>query len=210
MSQSLKKKIEKVYRRVILSATRVTLNKKLPKVLKEETHGSLLEIGAQTVPYKNIMNYTEYACLDVKGDEDKVDYIQDLHKTTLESDAYDSIVMVEVLEHLYNPFQAMEQVHRICKKGGTVIATTRFLFPYHGVPYDYFRYTEYGIKQLFKEFDEVTVKTHGNLMLGVWDIITSYPVLKLLRILSPVVCFFFASRKENQQSPLGFIVIAKK
>lgn len=212
-----RKKLERIkdcYRHLLFqvfkSATRITLENRLINVLKKETRGNVLEIAPQILAYKKYVNYSNYATLDIK-DGPGVNYVADIHDLKMISDSFDTIVMTEVLEHLYNPFLAVDQLYRICKPGGVVIASTRFVFPYHEEPYDYFRYTIYGIGEIFKEFREVQIITHGNLSLAIWDLITHYKLLRVLRILNRPICFLSDSKKaNNKENPLGFIVIAKK
>jgi SAM-dependent methyltransferase len=209
MLYSLKEKLQFLYFRIFPTITRVTLNRKIKFVIRKETWGDVLEIGAQTGNYKRYMNFKNYAVLDIKGDPKRIDYLDDLHHTTLPDNSFDTVVMIEVLEHLYNPFLAAKKIHSICREGGTVIATTRFVFPYHGAPYDYFRFTLYGLKEIFGMFREVKILTHGNMFLIIWELMTSYKLLIPLRILNPVICILldFGINREN---PLGFIIVARK
>ncbi|MDO8509458.1 MAG: methyltransferase domain-containing protein [Nanoarchaeota archaeon] len=190
--------------------SRITLDKKLIPVLKEKASGkyAVLDIGAKKSPYKNYFKYKDYSILDINNDHGNVDYVEDLHKTKLKSNKFNYIIMTEVLEHLYNPQKAVNQVHRICKKDGVVIATTRFIYPYHDVPFDYYRFTEYGLRSLFQNFKSVEIITHGNLFMAAWEIITGYKVFRLLKIFNNLISLF--DYRNNAKNPLGFIVIARK
>jgi len=41
------------------------------------------------------------------------------------------------------------------KPGGKIILSTPFVFGIHDAPHDYFRYTKYGLRHLFKKFEEI-------------------------------------------------------
>ena len=43
-------------------------------------------------------------------------------------------------------------MYRVLKPGGQLILTTRFVYPLHDVPHDYFRYTKYGLQHLFRNW----------------------------------------------------------
>jgi SAM-dependent methyltransferase len=56
---------------------------------------------------------------------------------------FDYVICSEVLEHVPNPISVLQQVNRILKPGGSLLATIPFLFPIHADPYDYGRYTNH-------------------------------------------------------------------
>ena len=63
------------------------------------------------------------------------------------------VLCTEVLEHLPEPQKAIDEMFRVLKPGGQLLLTTRFLFPIHDAPHDYFRYTKYGLRHLLRRFD---------------------------------------------------------
>ena len=58
--------------------------------------------------------------------------------------------MISVLEHLPNPELAIKEAYRITKKGGTFITITIQNYRLHDEPYDFFRYTKYGLKKIIE------------------------------------------------------------
>jgi SAM-dependent methyltransferase/uncharacterized protein YbaR (Trm112 family) len=60
-----------------------------------------------------------------------------------------------VLEHIQQPFLVMNEVYRVLKPGGYVLISVPFLQYLHGSPYDYFRYTKYGLRSVCNDFAEV-------------------------------------------------------
>lgn len=68
-------------------------------------------------------------------------------------DRYDMIVCTEVLEHTRQPFNAVDNLLRMLRPGGLVFVTTPFNFRIHGPLPDCWRFTEHGLRELFKEFD---------------------------------------------------------
>lgn len=74
------------------------------------------------------------------------------------SNKFDFIVCTEVLEHTLNPFQAVENIFRMLKPNGLCFISTPFNFRIHGPLPDCWRFSEHGLKQLFKKFEVVDLK----------------------------------------------------
>lgn len=95
----------------------------------------------------------------------KIDIIADAHDLSVIPDhSYELVLFTEVLEHLHTPQQAIDEIHRVLKPGGLVLLTTRFIFPLHSSPVDYFRYTKYGLRHLLRNFDIVELSDEANTM----------------------------------------------
>ena len=90
--------------------------------------------------------------MDIKEGEG-VDVVADAHKLPFKDEKFEIILCTEVLEHLHSPRVAISEMYRVLKKGGLLILTTRFIFPIHDAPNDYYRFTKYGLKHLFKNWD---------------------------------------------------------
>ena len=69
----------------------------------------------------------------------------------------DGIICNAVLEHVDNPFQAMDELYRILSYGGELAFYVPWIWQYHSVPCDYFRYTQDGIRSLTDRFSEVQI-----------------------------------------------------
>jgi SAM-dependent methyltransferase len=107
----------------------------------------------------------QFQSLDVDADR-QPSIVHDIcsYRDELEG-RFDVIFMVEVLEHLHSPKEALCNVARYLKPGGSLILTTPFLFPLHDEPYDYFRYTYHGLMLcLGAHFEEVEVLPRNRLL----------------------------------------------
>jgi SAM-dependent methyltransferase len=90
------------------------------------------------------------------------DIVGDIAVFDFGEDRYDVVVMCEVLEHVREPWQAIENVHRSLRPGGSLILSTPFIFPLHDQPEDYYRFTRYGLEWLLREFSEVTIRARNS------------------------------------------------
>ncbi len=94
--------------------------------------------------------------IDPKRKPDIVLDIQDMY--LIPTNSVDVVFCLEVLEHVKNPFKAVKEIERILKPGGILIGSTPFVFPIHEEPHDFFRYTKFGILNLFENFECVVLK----------------------------------------------------
>jgi SAM-dependent methyltransferase len=85
----------------------------------------------------------------------------DVTRTPLATESVDCILCTEVLEHLKDPQACVDEIHRLLRDGGLVFASTPFFYPIHADPYDYQRFTEDGLRHLFREFKSVEVFRMG-------------------------------------------------
>jgi SAM-dependent methyltransferase len=78
-----------------------------------------------------------------------VDIVADAHLLPYADSSVDAIYCEAVLEHLENPVLAVEEMFRIVKPGGKLIAITPFLQAFHGYPNHFQNFTVIGHRQLF-------------------------------------------------------------
>jgi SAM-dependent methyltransferase len=62
--------------------------------------------------------------------------------------SFNVVLCTEVMEHVPEPEKLLREVNRVLRPGGLLILTTPFLVPLHEPPYDFYRYTLYGLKYL--------------------------------------------------------------
>lgn len=114
--------------------------------------GRVLDVGCGAAGYRDLFPNT--TTLDIAPREGTaVDIIADAHDLSRIPDAsFDVVLCTEVLEHLHTPSQAIAEFRRVLKPGGQLLLSTRFIFPLHDVPGDFYRYTKYGLRHLLKDF----------------------------------------------------------
>lgn len=91
-----------------------------------------------------------------------IDVVGSAYEIPFPDEYFDSVVCTQVFEHLAVPHKAVREIHRILKKGGTILVTVPQMTPLHEIPYDYFRYTNYGLEALFEDFELVEMRRCGN------------------------------------------------
>jgi SAM-dependent methyltransferase len=112
-----------------------------------------------------------------------------------EDESFDTVLCTSVLEHVDNPELAMGEIARVLRSGGHALVTVPFLYPTHEAPYDFQRYTHYGLSGL--------ARRHG---LEVLDLgAQGGPVLMVVHyvVLAVRQGLWLAARALG---PLGFLV----
>ena len=67
----------------------------------------------------------------------------------------DAALSLAVLEHVSDPELSVAEMLRVLKPDGLVYCEVPFLQAYHAAPHDYTRYTNSGMRRLFRDFDEI-------------------------------------------------------
>lgn len=198
-----------MHRRIFPTAHKLLLDRSLDAPL-QQTRGDVLVIGAGKVDYRALMpNASSVLCTDIDASE-TVDLVADAHDLPIEDSRFDSVVAIEVFEHLRNPRKAMEEIGRVLRPGGRVLISVPFMFRVHGDPHDYQRFTASGLEVLFGEHFDPVVQPFGNRLHVFSDLLTTST-----RALVPLRIFNHAFRpgvfdKPSKDCPSGFLVQAVK
>ena len=79
-----------------------------------------------------------------------VDLVLDLHNLDLDDKTAGTVICMEVLEHVREPWVAIKEISRVIKDDGILILSAPMNSRIHGSPYDYWRYTPEGFKVLLE------------------------------------------------------------
>jgi SAM-dependent methyltransferase len=131
----------------------------------------LIDIGAGKSPYYSVFSkkVSRYIA---------VDYSESLPTTEprsicqiagtaecvpLPSAIADVALSNQVLEHVNNPEEAAREAYRLLKPGGKFIGSVPHLSPVHLEPYDFRRYTDFGIEKLLSNagFTKIRIDLSG-------------------------------------------------
>lgn len=78
-------------------------------------------------------------------------------KFPIDSNKFDAVLSMNVLEHVYGFDNVIGETHRVLKDGGTFIFAVPFMHHIHGSPDDYFRYTRSALETMLKKHDFVDI-----------------------------------------------------
>lgn len=146
--------------------------------------GTILDIGAGKMPYKHLFRSEKYIALENHA-YPHVDIVADVTKgIPLKKESVDSVVCFQVLEHINEPQQAIDNIYRVLKKGGRCLLTTHLAAPLHGVPHDYYRFTPFAFKHLFRKFSQLEIRPQGGAALSIMQLLVWGVSEKLPRLLA--------------------------
>ncbi len=91
------------------------------------------------------------------------DLVVDAHQIPFKDSSFDLVIAGQVLEHTFKPWVVAQEIERVCKTDGTMLIEVPFNFPYHGAPYDFFRFTFTGLRSLFPKSELIATEVaEGN------------------------------------------------
>jgi SAM-dependent methyltransferase len=130
---------------------------RINELVRKETRGPVvLDVGcgkrwpAALLPESHCyfgLDYPETAAWH----ETKPDVFGDAEDLPFASHSIDTILMLDVLEHVPHARSALSEALRCLKENGTLILIVPFIYPIHDAPHDYQRWSINGLKQLAGE-----------------------------------------------------------
>jgi SAM-dependent methyltransferase len=114
---------------------------------------TVLDAGAGKGLYKHHFNEQHYESADfcqIDKAYGEITYVCDLENIPVESDKYDLVLLTQVLEHLPNPEKVLKELNRVVRPEGELWLSTPLYYEEHEIPYDFFRYTQYGLQHLLE------------------------------------------------------------
>ncbi|HEY6177609.1 MAG TPA: class I SAM-dependent methyltransferase [Kofleriaceae bacterium] len=127
--------------------------------------GNLLDVGCGSQQYRQYLHCDQYFGIEWSADK-RPPVVADVTQIPFRDRAFDSALCTEVLEHLPEPGNCLEEIHRVVKPGGSVFFTVPMTVHTHSEPYDFYRYTEYGLRYLLKKhgFEITTLRRLGGVV----------------------------------------------
>jgi len=120
-------------------------------------HKTMLDVGCGVKPYESIfkcidkyvgLDVAKHACVDVVGKNWDMPF---------EDNKFDALISTQVLEHTEKIDKTISEMRRVVRPGGLLFITIPFIFPEHEIPEDFYRFTRYGLRKKFKDFDIVEI-----------------------------------------------------
>lgn len=170
--------------------------------LSHNINGRLIDFGCGRKPYENLFQVGEYIGVDIEVSghsssvPSKVDVYYDGKVLPFENSTFDSMICFEVLEHVFNPDEIILELNRVLKKEGKLLMSVPFCWNEHEVPFDYARYSSFGIRHLLEKngFEVLELYKTGNFILVLFQllILRFFEGFKSLGIFGYLLTLFFS------------------
>jgi ubiquinone/menaquinone biosynthesis C-methylase UbiE len=195
--------------------------------------GKVLDVGCGSKPYQDCFPLASaYIGIDVETsghdhENSKVDVFYDGMSIPFTNESFDSVVCFEVLEHVKDPKTILEEINRVIKEHGSLLISVPFLFGEHEEPYDFQRFTSFGLVKLLNDvgFNVVSLEKTTSEFMAIaqlnilylsrhWGIkIRGFNRIKQYLIISPLtVASILIDRyiTKHQSGFCNIVVLAKK
>ena len=156
--------------------------------------GRVLDVGAGEAPWRELLSEAEYVGVDVEvagefGMRHKADITYYDGNTLPFADAsFDHVLCTEVLEHVPEPRRFLVELHRVLRRGGSLVLTVPWSARLHHVPHDYTRFTRFGLNLVLESagFSGVAIEERGNDV----AVIANKLIVVTFRLLLPRVWYY--------------------
>ncbi len=122
-------------------------------------HGTILDLGCGIKPYQDILARPGDRWIGVDhpasmagsyGAFTSADVLADGHELPFKPGEFDTVLCTQMLEHVSDPARVLGEAARVLRPGGMLILTAPMVWPLHEEPYDFFRYTQHGLRHLLQ------------------------------------------------------------
>lgn len=162
-----------------------------------------LDVGCGLRPYESYFPAGSYVGVDIEasGRDPHLktpDHYYDGRVLPFSDNSFGGVISTQVLEHVSSPRSLLAEMYRVIRPGGKLIISLPFVWQEHEEPYDFFRFTQFGIADMLKqtgfEVDHIVKDTGGIETLAVT--LNSYIVHNLVppihgfgRLVALTICF---------------------
>jgi SAM-dependent methyltransferase len=149
--------------------------------------GVVYDLGCGTRPYENDILTTAERYIGVDWSNtfhgQRADIVANLNEPLpIDEGVADTVVSFQVLEHLSEPQTMLNEAFRILRNGGFIYLSVPFQWNVHEAPWDFFRFTCYGLEHLFTKAGFVDIKIEPSSgFWAMWFLKFNYQIIRLVR-----------------------------
>src|SRR5579871_6848756 len=90
--------------------------------------------------------------------------------------SFDTVLCTQVLEHVTEPDAFIKKIEKVLTSDGVLILSVPLINPLHEIPYDYYRYTKFGLRHLLEKnnFSVEYIKEEGDWLISISYLVCCY------------------------------------
>ena len=198
----------------------------------------VIDAGAGECRFAKDFHQHCYVGVDFARGEEAWDYSQlnlvgDLKALPIRSGCADVALSTQVLEHVPNPDQVIQEIGRILRPGGRLYLSAPQGWGEHQQPYDFYRFTRFSLQQLLHQagFTGLDIRPMGGYFHYLGHRLTYIPkilfsprrgIARLLLLpleiaclaffclIAPIACYYLDRLDSQKEFTLGYRVVAIK
>jgi SAM-dependent methyltransferase len=198
-----------------------------------DIRGEVLDFGCGSKPYEPLFpNATRYVGVDLEQSghnhqTSTIDFYYDGEHLPFADCCFDAIVSFEVFEHVFNLEEVLSEIRRVLKTGGNLLLSIPFVWGEHEIPYDFARYTTFGIAYILRKcgFEVVQVEKTTSSFLAIAQMLIEYLSCHVspkkgipwklfhLSVICPITVaalFLYALLPKGHESFCNSVILARK
>ena len=191
----------------------------------------VLDAGAGEGIYRRFFSQARYIALDNGIGDKSWDYsglnvLADLAFLPFKDKSFHTVLNIVVLEHLSEPQKALRELFRVLKAPGKLYIVVPQGWELHQKPYDYQRFTCYGLEKVLLGSGFVVERLEpiggyfwylGRRLMHIlyfcqrgWKIIFLLLLAPIFGLIIPLLCFYLDRWDKEKDHTLGYLCVARK
>ena len=126
--------------------------------------GKVLDLGCGSQPYRGLFGNAQYVGMELDTEQNRAakpaDVFYDGRTIPFADEWFDGLLCTQVLEHVPTPDGLLAEMRRVLRPGGLLLLTVPFVWEEHEKPWDFARYTSFGVRDLLERNGLDVVEQH--------------------------------------------------
>jgi len=124
------------------------------KSMSSHISGRVLDVGCGEKPYESLFQCRQNLGIEIatplNRKKSKADLYYDGSRFPVEDASFDWVVCSQVFEHVFSPKEFLSEIARVLKADGGLLMTVPFIWDEHEQPFDFARYSSFGLRSLLE------------------------------------------------------------
>lgn len=161
----------------------------------------IYDFGCGVKPYQDFAGTNKYIGIDIDKKNELADIFSNIENVPVRDGVADIVCSFHVLEHVYSPKNVLREKSRVLKSKGLLFMLVPFYWEEHEQPYDFWRFTQFSLRNMLKEagFVNVEIKPLNATwsILGI-NIVRGFSYRRFARFMVPILNWIFFTLDQKK------------